>query len=44
MGSDGTHVREVPIWGADRKSCEIGHVAPAAGMWFSSLIRRHPYA
>jgi hypothetical protein len=34
LGSDGTHVREVPICGTDRKSCEIGHVAPAAGSWF----------
>jgi Squalene-hopene cyclase C-terminal domain len=34
LGSDGTHVRKVPICGADRKSCEIGHVAPAAGLWF----------
>jgi hypothetical protein len=44
LGSDGTHVREVPICGADRKSCEIGHVAPAAGLWFSSTSRpSHPH-
>lgn len=34
LGSDGTHVREVPKCRADRKSCEIGHVAPAAGLCF----------
>jgi hypothetical protein len=34
LGSDGTYVREVPIYGADRKSCKVGHVAPAAGLWF----------
>jgi hypothetical protein len=36
LGSDGAHVREVPKRGADRKSREIGRVAPAAGLWFSS--------
>ena len=31
LGSHGTHVCKVPIYGTDRKSCGIGHVAPAAG-------------
>ncbi len=31
LGSDGTHVREVPSCGADRKGCETGHVAAATG-------------
>jgi hypothetical protein len=44
LGSDGAHVREVPIRGADRKSCEIGHVAPAAGSWFSSVVTLTPHA
>ncbi|SRR5713226_4129385 len=35
LGSDGTHVREVPTYGANRKGCEIGHVASAAGLWSS---------
>ena len=45
LGSDGTHVREVPIYGADRKSCKIGHVAPTAGLWFLvSALRASPDA
>ena len=36
LGGDGTHVREVPIYRADRKSCKVGHVAPVVGLWFSS--------
>ena len=39
LGSDGTHVREVPIYGADRKGSGVGHVAPAAGSSFSSTFR-----
>ncbi len=34
LGSDGAYVREVPSYGADSNSCGIGHVAPAAGLWF----------
>src|SRR6266852_2071518 len=41
LGSDGSHVREVPIRGADRKSCQIGHVAPTAGLWFFFFSSSH---
>jgi hypothetical protein len=34
LGSDGAHVRKVPKTGADRESCSVGHVAPAASLWF----------
>ncbi len=33
LGSIGTHVREVPSYGTDRKCCETGHVAAATGSW-----------
>ena len=33
LGSIGTHVREVPSYGAARKSCETGHVTAATGSW-----------
>jgi len=39
LGSDGTDVRKVPIYGADPKSCGIGHVAPVAGSLLSSSVR-----
>jgi len=32
LGGDGAHVRKVPKYGADRKSCGVGHVAPAASL------------
>ena len=32
LGSDGAHVREVPLHGADRKGRGISHVAPAASL------------
>jgi hypothetical protein len=35
LGSDGTHVCKVPTYGADQKSCDVGHVAPAASSLFS---------
>jgi len=43
LGSNGTHVREVPSYGADRKSCETGHVAEATGSWssFTSCPTHH---
>ena len=39
LGNDGTDVREVPIYGADPKGCEIGYVAPAAGSLLNSSYR-----
>ena len=39
LGSDGTHVCKVPRYGADQKSCGVGHVATAAGSLSSSTFR-----
>ena len=39
LGSDGTHVRKLPTYGADQKCCDVGHVAPAACSLFGTTFR-----
>ena len=38
LGSDGTHVRKLPTYGADQKCRDVGHVAPAACSSFGTTF------